>query len=79
MNQLYHQLNPTRPLSNNMVQMIKNFKSLKNPQAMIQQMLNQNPKVASLIQAANGNPEQAFRNLAKEMNVDPNEIINLLR
>ena len=79
MNQLYHQLNPTRPLSNNMVQMIKNFKSLKNPQAMVQQMLNQNPRVASLIQAANGNPEQAFRNLAKEMNVDPNEIINLLR
>ena len=59
--------------------MIQNFKSISNPQAMVQKMLNENPQVQSLIQAANGNPETAFRNLANQMGVDPNEIIDMLK
>ena len=52
---------------------------MSNPQTMIQQMLQRNPQVNSLIQAANGDPEKAFRDLAKHLNVDPEEIIKALQ
>jgi len=79
MNQLYKQLNPTNSLPNNVMDMIKTFRNMKNPQLMIQQMLQKNPQVNSLIQAANGNPEKAFRDLAKQMNVDAEQIIQALK
>ena len=59
--------------------MIKAFKGASNPQQMVNQMLEQNPQVKSLIQAANGNPEQAFRNMAKQMNIDPDEFMGMLK
>ena len=79
MNSLFQQLNPTRPLPTNDTNMIKQFKSISNPQAMLQQMLQKNPKVNSLIQAANGDPEKAFRDMAKQMNIDADEFIRTLR
>jgi hypothetical protein len=59
--------------------MIQILKGASNPQAMAQQMLQQNPQLKSMIQMANGNPEQAFKNLAKQMNVNPDEIMNMLK
>jgi len=52
---------------------------LSNPQAYIQKALQDNPQLQAMIQAANGNPEQAFRNYAKELNIDANEIIKMLQ
>ena len=67
MNSLYNQLNSTTKMSlpNNVKQMISNIKAMKNPQAMAQQMINNNPQLQSLIQASNGDYERAFRNLCK--------------
>lgn len=79
MSSLYQQLNPVRQLPNNIKQMISQFKAMSNPQAMIQQAMQNNPQINSLIQAANGDPEKAFRDMAKQMNVNPEEIINLLK
>ena len=81
MNSLFQQLNPsqTRPLPSNIKQMIQNFKTMSNPHAMIQEVLQNNPQINSMIQAANGNPEKAFRDLAKKMNVNPEEIISMLK
>lgn len=79
MTNLYQQLNPQSQLSSNITNLIKQFKTMSNPQAMIQQMLQRNPQVNSLIQAANGNPEKAFRDLAKQMNVDADQIIQAMR
>ena len=84
MNKLFQQLNPTvspakLQLPNNIKNMINAFKGVSNPQAMVQKLLNENPQLKALIEAANGNPEQAFRNMAKQMNVDPEEIINMLQ
>ena len=59
--------------------MIKNLKAMSNPQAMLQQMMNKNPQMSSVIQASNGNYEQAFRNLAKQMNVDVDALINEIK
>ena len=59
--------------------MAQMFKTLKNPQEMINKAINENPQLKSILEASNGNYEQAFRNLAKQMNVDPQEIINMLK
>ena len=80
MNNLFQQLNPiSKSLPNNVKQMISMYKGMSNPQAMAQKVLQENPQIASMIQAANGNPEQAFRSLANKMGVDPNEIIKMLQ
>ena len=59
--------------------MIKMFKGMNNPQAMIQQALNNNPQLKSILDAAGGDPEKAFRDMAKKMNVNPDDIINMLK
>lgn len=79
MNPLYKQLNPTNSLPNNVLDMIKTFRNMQNPQLMVQQILQKNPQINSLIQAANGNPEKAFRDLAKQMNVDAEQIIQAMK
>lgn len=53
-----------------------------NPQAMLGQMLQNNPKmkeVQKLLDEAGGDPEKAFRAKAKEMGVNPDDIINVLK
>ena len=79
MNNLFQQLNPVRPLPNNIVNAIKTLKTIKNPTAYAHQVINSNPQLQSLLQASNGNYEQAFKTLAKQMNVNPDDVINLLK
>ena len=80
MNSLFQQLNPiNQQLPSNVKQMISMVKGIKNPQAALNQMMEQNPQLKSILAASNGNYEQAFRNLAKQMNVDADEIIKLLK
>ena len=79
MNSLFQQLNPTRQLPTNVKNMIRQFKSMSNPQAMVQQMLQKNPQVNSILQASNGNYEKAFRDMARKMNVDADEFIRALQ
>ena len=80
MSNLYQQLNPlSQRLPNNIKQMIQNFKMVTNPQAMVQEALKNNPQLKALLEASNGNAEQAFKSMAKQMNVDPNEILSLLK
>lgn len=83
MNNLFQQLNPKQSLANllpsNIKNMIQMMKGLSNPQAYVQQAMQNNPQLKSALQAANGNPEQAFRTMAKQMNVDPDELISMLK
>ena len=80
MNKLFNQLNPlSQRLPNNIQQMIQMYRGLNNPQQMAQQMLQKNPQLKSLIDAAGGNPEKAFKDMAKQMNVDPDELIGMLK
>lgn len=56
--------------------------SAKNPQAMMQQILSQNPnyqQISKLIQDNGGDAQKAFYALANQMGVDPNEILNALK
>ena len=52
---------------------------MSNPQAMANQMLNSNPQLQNVIRMAGGNPEQAFKTMCKQYNVNPDEIMNMLR
>lgn len=82
MNSLFQQLHPQNQqnlLPNNLKQTVNKFKMITNPKAYVQQALNSNPQLQSLIQASGGNAEMAFRNLAKQMNVNPDDIINMLK
>ena len=81
MNKLFQQLNQSKSLSlpNNIRQMINTVKMAHNPQAAIQQMVNSNPQLRSALQMAGGDPEKAFKTMAKQVNVNPDEIMNMLK
>lgn len=80
MNSLYQQLMGTRsPQLSNIKGMIDRFKMLSNPQAYIQKAMQENPQLQAVLQAAGGNPEKAFRDMAKQMNVNADEIIQMLK
>ena len=53
-----------------------------NPEAMLQTMAMQNPRLKQVIeyvQQSGGNAEAAFYKMAQEKGVDPNQIINMLK
>lgn len=55
--------------------------ALRNPQAMMNQMLVNNPKVQqalALIKQAGNDPQTAFINLAKQKGINPQDFINEL-
>ena len=63
----------------NMMQMIR---SAGNPQAMMQQLMQNNPQykqVMDLVNQAGGDPKAAFYNMAQQMGVNPDEIIGMLK
>ena len=72
--QLKQQIQPAK-------QALRQIMSLSNPQAMMNQMLMNNPKVQqalSFIKQTGNNPQEAFINLAKQKGIDPQEFMNEL-
>ena len=59
--------------------MIQMVKSANNPQAMINQMLSNNPQVKQIVDQYGGDPQTAFYKYAEANGVDPNQILNMLR
>ena len=58
------------------------LKSARNPQAMLQQMMSNNPQykqVMQLVNDNNGDAKKAFYSLADQMGVDPEQILSMLR
>lgn len=62
----------SRPLNNNLMNMA-------SPQAMLNNLMAQNPQVMNLINQYGGNPKTAFYELARQKGIDPNQILNMLR
>lgn len=57
-------------------------KSSRNPQAMLQQLISQNPQVQNVMKYVNdngGDPKAAFYKLAQEKGVDPNEVLKMFQ
>ena len=71
--------NPILGNQPNLVQMISQFKN--NPQQLISQMFSNNPQFQQVNEWVKqyGSPENAFRQKAQEMGLNPDEIINLLK
>ena len=71
--------NPILGNQPNIMQMISQFKN--NPQQLISQMFNNNPQIKQVNEWVKqyGSPENAFRQKAQEMGLNPDEIINLLK
>ena len=70
-------------VSNNIAH-IKNIMGMlrasSNPQELIQQVAKNNPQLNQVIQLCNGrNPEQVFRELCKQQNIDSDEFIKMLQ
>lgn len=67
----------SRSQSNNLIAMLANS---RNPQQMIQNMIENNPNVNILVrQYGNGDPKTAFYNYARQTNQDPNQVLSALR
>ena len=67
---------------NQVKQMMSMVKGASNPQAMMAQMMQNNPQMRQamdLINSAGGDPQKAFYALAQQKGVDPNEILNMLK
>ena len=58
------------------------IQGVKNPQALVQQTMNNNAQykqINDLVQKfGGGDPQKAFYSFAKEMGVDPNEVVSFL-
>lgn len=80
MNKLFQQMSQASPkssLPSNMKQVIQNFRMLSNPQSYIDKAMKENPQLNAVIQAAGGNPEKAFRDMASQMGVDADEYVKM--
>ena len=74
-NRLSSQIQPIK-------QMMAAVRSAGNPEAMLQQMMQSNPKfqqVQQFIQQYGGDPKAAFYALAEQQGVDPEQILSMLR
>lgn len=83
MNNLYQQMNTRNLLSNgNIQQMATMMKTMKNPQAMLNQLAQSNPQVKDLmtmLQSSGKSPKDLFYQVAQEKGIDPEEILKMLR
>ena len=85
-NPMISQLNQRNLNSNPQMQQINNLmnsvRAAKDPQFALNQLMTNNPRLQQamlLIQTMGGNPEQAFYTYAKQMGVDPNEVLNTIK
>ena len=60
-------------------QIVQAIKSCGNPQAMVNQMLSQNPQINQIIQQYGGDPKTAFYKYAEANGVDPNEFLQMMK
>lgn len=64
---------------NQVKQMAQTLKATSNPQAFANQMMANNPQVQQIINQYGGDPKTAFYKYAEAKNINPDEIINLLK
>ena len=66
----------------NALQMMQMVQMSRNPQMMLQQMINTNPQMKQAMEYINangGDPKAAFYKLAEEKGVDPDSVLKTLR
>lgn len=86
MNKLYQQLsgiaNKNTSILGNMKQikqMFNNLKSIGNPQQMLQNALQQNPELQTIIKDCNGDYKKAFYKYADKLGVNADELLQVFQ
>ena len=82
MNPILDLLRKSSPQMNNISNTINMLKTASNPSLMLQQLSANNPQVQQamqVVQKFGGDPQKAFYETAKQMGVDPNEILRQLK
>lgn len=59
--------------------MAQTIKSTSNPQMLLNQMMSNNPQVKQIINQYGGDPKTAFYKYAEANNVNPDDILNMLK
>ena len=76
------QLAKNNPMMQNVRQMMGMLNSSQNPQAMMNQIMANNPnlkQVMDFINQSGGDPKKAFYALAEQKGIDPQEIFDLMK
>ena len=63
-------------------QMMQVVKGTRNPQMMLNQMMQSNPQMKQVMDLVNqhgGDPKKAFYGLCEQRGVDPNQILNMIK
>lgn len=79
---ILQQLQRNNPGMAQIRQMMSMVRTAGNPQAMLTQMMQNNPQLQNamrLVKQAGGDPKKAFYDLAQQRGVDPEEILNMLK
>lgn len=59
--------------------LMQTVKAASNPALMMQKVLNENPEVTQLIEESNGDARAAFYKQAKQMGIDPDMVISMIK
>lgn len=59
--------------------MMKMIQGIQDPNAAIQMLAKQNPMIAQILSANNGDLKSTFYKMCEEKGVNPNEILNQLQ
>ena len=81
-NPILQALGAQSPQMNQVKQMINMVKTARNPQVMLNQIMQSNPQyrqVMDLVNQNGGDPKRAFYQLAQQKGVNPDEILNMLK
>lgn len=84
MNPMMYQMNlqKARPLISQIRQKMDLVRNAQNPQAVMQQLIEQNPlmkQANDIAQKYNGDTDKAFLDICRQNGLDPNEIASLLK
>ena len=60
-------------------QMAQMFKATNNPNALVNQMLNNNPQVRQIINQYGGDPKTAFYKYAEANGINPDDVLSMLK
>ena len=79
---ILQQLAKSNPMMVQIKQMMSAVKSAQNPQAMINTLIMNNPRMKQVMDIINqygGDPNKALEETAKQYNISPNDIYDLLK
>lgn len=83
MNPLMQMMGGAPAAGNPAIQSIKRmmgmYRAAQNPQAVLQQIAQQNPMVSQIMQMSRGDLKDTFYQMCREKNVDPDDILAQLK